>query len=442
MNTRSRARNGNAGVGDLGGISEHAPQDEVQQPFVPRRDEIQGRLGEQEEREQAPPPPMIQLAPEALRQMIEEASAQAASRAIAQYVAQHADADQQADDRLEEEVESRPSLPEDELPPPPPEEAPPQKRGPQRRDQATTRQASLVKTKNVQASPLAMAPPKRSPFATHILAEAIQPGIKIPNISEYDGTKDPQDHLDQFLAKADLLDISNAAYCKIFRTTLAGKAMTWFNQLLSGTIDSFEQLSQRFLHHFAINKRYPKTASYLFTVIQREHESLRDYVQRFSEAILEVPHVNPELLASIMQQNLRMGRFRESIAGKPPATLDELLVRAEKYIRIEEHQGIVQWPLHMRENPKRMKSNKYCLFHKDRGHSTEDCFHLKDEIEKLIQQGYLKEYVERNNPPREGSLRSLQEGRERETRQNNRNRDNPPTAGIIGVISGGPVEGE
>ncbi|KAL0319789.1 UNVERIFIED_CONTAM: hypothetical protein Sradi_5240400 [Sesamum radiatum] len=112
--------------------------------------------------------------------------------------------------------------------------------------------------------------------------------------------------------------------------------MAWFNQLPMGTIDSFEQLSQRFLHHFAINKRYPNTVSYLFIVIQREHESLRDYVQSFSKAVLEVPHVNPELLASIMQQNLRRGRFRESIAGKPPATLDELLVRVEKYIRIEE----------------------------------------------------------------------------------------------------------
>ncbi|KAL0394567.1 UNVERIFIED_CONTAM: hypothetical protein Slati_4422900 [Sesamum latifolium] len=226
--------------------------------------------------------------------------------------------------------------------------------------------------------------------------------------------------------------------------------MAWFNQLPIGTIESFEQLSLRFLHHFAINKRYPKTASYLFTVIQREHESLRDYVQRFSEAVLEVPHVNPELLASIMQQNLRRGRFRESIAGKPPATLDELLVRAEKYIRIEEtsdvrtitpskrraeeeggyskrhvsdnnqkeqrhmpspdvtqyiplkapraeilavaeRQGIVRRPLRMREDPKRMRSSKYCQFHKDRGHSTEDCFHLKDEIEQLIQQGYLEE---------------------------------------------------
>ncbi|KAL0383020.1 UNVERIFIED_CONTAM: hypothetical protein Scaly_0589300 [Sesamum calycinum] len=301
MNTRSQARNGNTGVRDLEGISEHAPQEEVQQPFGPRRDGIHGRPEDQEEREQALLPPMIQLSPEALRQMIEDASAQAASRAIAQYVAQHAippqplhhphrdhevdlaprnkergPADQQADDRLEEEVESRPSLSEDELPPPPPKEASREECGPQRKSRAAARQASVKGTEKVQAFPLAVAPPRRSPFATHILAEAIQPGIKIPNINEYDGTKDPQDHLDKFLAKADLLDISNAAYCKIFRMTLTGKAMTWFNTLPSGTIDSFEQLSQRYLHHFAINKRYPKTASYLFTVIQREHESLRD----------------------------------------------------------------------------------------------------------------------------------------------------------------------
>ncbi|KAL0313588.1 UNVERIFIED_CONTAM: hypothetical protein Sradi_5758100 [Sesamum radiatum] len=248
--------------------------------------------------------------------------------------------------------------------------------------------------------------------------------------------------------------MSDAGYCKIFRITLSGKAMAWFNQLPTHIIENFKQLSQRFLHHFSINKRYSKTASYLFTIIQQEQESLRDYVQRFSEAVLEVPHLNHELLASILQQGLRRGRFRESIAGKPPTTLDQLLKRAAKYIRIEEalkhkvdsgnkrkiregerkdprregfaegqrhmppdgfakytplkapraeiltvaeQQGIVQWPGKMKDNPKRLKSDKYCRFHKDRGHSTEDCCHLKNEIEKLIQRGYLREYVE-NNP--------------------------------------------
>ncbi|KAL0341377.1 UNVERIFIED_CONTAM: hypothetical protein Sradi_4654500 [Sesamum radiatum] len=99
--------------------------------------------------------------------------------------------------------------------------------------------------------------------------------------------------------------------------------MTWFNQLPIGSIDNFEQLSQRFLHHFALQK-IPKTASYLFTVFQREQESLRRLTYKVLEAVLERSHVNPGTLASIMQQNLRRGRFRESIAGKPPATLDEL----------------------------------------------------------------------------------------------------------------------
>ncbi|KAL0426871.1 UNVERIFIED_CONTAM: hypothetical protein Slati_2861900 [Sesamum latifolium] len=96
----------------------------------------------------------------------------------------------------------------------------------------------------------------------------------------------------------------------------------------------------------------------------------------------------------------------------------------------------------MRENPKRMKSDRYCLFHRDRGHSSEECLHLKDEIEKLIRKVYLKEYVDRNNRPREGNSRPPREGRDREARQNQPNQDNPPTAGVIGVISGGPAGGD
>ncbi|KAL0446412.1 UNVERIFIED_CONTAM: hypothetical protein Slati_1769100 [Sesamum latifolium] len=47
----------------------------------------------------------------------------------------------------------------------------------------------------------------------------------------------------------------------------------------------------------------------------------------------------------------------------------------------------------MQDNPNRLKSDKYCRFHRDMGHTTEECHHLQNEIEKLIQQGHLKEYV-------------------------------------------------
>ncbi|KAL0347810.1 UNVERIFIED_CONTAM: hypothetical protein Scaly_1797000 [Sesamum calycinum] len=182
----------------------------------------------------------------------------------------------------------------------------------------------------------AVTPPRRSPFSTAILAEALPASVKVSNLSEYDGTGDPQEHLDKFYAKIDWYDLSDAAYCKVFRTTLSKRALAWFNQLPAGTISSLEQLTQRFLHHFSMNKRVPKTAAFLFTIRQRENEPLRDYMQRFVERVHEVPHVNHELLASIIQQNLLPGRFKESIAGKPPSTMENLLMRSQKYIRIEE----------------------------------------------------------------------------------------------------------
>ncbi|KAL0349822.1 UNVERIFIED_CONTAM: hypothetical protein Sradi_4131400 [Sesamum radiatum] len=97
----------------------------------------------------------------------------------------------------------------------------------------------------------------------------------------------------------------------------------------------------------------------------------------------------------------------------------------------------------MKENPKRMKSDKYCLFHKDYGHNTKDCLHLKEEIKKLIQRGYLKEYVDRSNKPQEAQgLPGGGEGVKREATQNKPNQDNLPTTEVIPVISGGPIGGD
>ncbi|KAL0285173.1 UNVERIFIED_CONTAM: hypothetical protein Sangu_2790200 [Sesamum angustifolium] len=86
----------------------------------------------------------------------------------------------------------------------------------------------------------AVAPPRRSPFSATILAEALPTGVKASNLSEYNGTSDPQEHLDKFYAKIDWYDLSDAAYCKVFRTTLSKRALAWFNQLPVGTISNIE----------------------------------------------------------------------------------------------------------------------------------------------------------------------------------------------------------
>lgn len=49
----------------------------------------------------------------------------------------------------------------------------------------------------------------------------------------------------------------------------------------------------------------------------------------------------------------------------------------------------------MRVGPHRKDREKYCLHHDDHGHLTRECLHFKDEIEGLIRNGFVKEYVGR-----------------------------------------------
>jgi hypothetical protein len=46
-------------------------------------------------------------------------------------------------------------------------------------------------------------------------------------------------------------------------------------------------------------------------------------------------------------------------------------------------------------------SKKYCQFYKEKGHDTRDCYALKKEMERLLTQGYLKQFLKKD-PPQEG----------------------------------------
>ena len=80
------------------------------------------------------------------------------------------------------------------------------------------------------------------------------------------------------------------------------------------------------------------------------------------------------------------------------------------------------WPNKMGGDPSGRNQNLYCAYHRDRGHTTEQCKVLKDHLEQLVKAGYLKEFV--TDP------------RNQESRQGAQPRGNPlpPPLGVIEVI--------
>ncbi|KAL0446596.1 UNVERIFIED_CONTAM: hypothetical protein Slati_1787500 [Sesamum latifolium] len=118
-----------------------------------------------------------------------------------------------------------------------------------------------------------------------------------------------------------------------------------------------------------------------------------------------------------------------------------------------EGKGLIARSRSWRDTPQRPKSDKFCRFHNDYGHSTEECRHLKNEIERLIHNGYLQEYVcwekargtgpyqKKDGDKTSSPERSSREGA-KETSGGKGENDDIPRKGVIRMIAGGPSGGD
>ncbi|KAL0406446.1 UNVERIFIED_CONTAM: hypothetical protein Slati_3958500 [Sesamum latifolium] len=135
------------------------------------------------------------------------------------------------------------------------------------------------------------------------MADELPMNYRTPAITEYDGTSDPMEHLSRFENTALLHRYTDGIKCRVFVTTFARVAQQWFNQL-------------------------PK-----------DNELLKEYLQRFNAAALEVPSARQEVKASAFSEGLLDGDFFKSLAKKPVSKFDALLARAAKYINMEDAQA-------------------------------------------------------------------------------------------------------
>lgn len=55
--------------------------------------------------------------------------------------------------------------------------------------------------------------------------------------------------------------------------------------------------------------------------------------------------------------------------------------------------SLLQWPKPVKGHMSEKGRTRYCKFHRDYGHDNDHCFELMEQIESLIDRGYLGEYV-------------------------------------------------
>ena len=77
-----------------------------------------------------------------------------------------------------------------------------------------------------------------------------------------------------------------------------------------------------------------------------------------------------------------------------------LVMPVDKILTHIKDKHYLKWPRPLHSSPNVQDKMKYCRFHKDHGHLTEECRDLKEQIEEPIQKGTLQRYVKKGESSR------------------------------------------
>ena len=75
---------------------------------------------------------------------------------------------------------------------------------------------------------------------------------------------------------------------------------------------------------------------HLLTIKQREKETLRSYVKRFTRETLEVDEANDKVQLTTFKARLKSREFVVSLVKNPPKTMAVMLFKAQKYMNDED----------------------------------------------------------------------------------------------------------
>ena len=82
-----------------------------------------------------------------------------------------------------------------------------------------------------------------------------------------------------------------------------------------------------------------------------------------------------------------------------PRRFTPLTASVSQVLREVLNEQFLRWPTQIKSDPTTRDNTRYCEFHRDYGHRTDDCIQLKKEIECLIRRGYLRRFITLENQP-------------------------------------------
>nr|XP_043615923.1 uncharacterized protein LOC122587824 [Erigeron canadensis] len=192
----------------------------------------------------------------------------------------------------------------------------------------------LIETEDLSAP---YCPTSASKFTKRISDFQFPSKIKMPsNVKMYDGTTDPDDHMGVFSGAAKVEQWSMPVWCHMFGQTLFGSARVWYDSLARGSIDSFEELRQKFLTHFMVQQKYTRNPVEVHNIRQRENESLTAFMERYNLESMRILGASETMRVLGFMHGIRSKQLIEKLNTKVPDTVKEMMEVVKAHIRAKE----------------------------------------------------------------------------------------------------------
>ncbi|GJW98228.1 reverse transcriptase domain-containing protein [Tanacetum coccineum] len=257
-------------------------------------------------------------------------------------------------------------------------------------------------------------------------------------VKTYDGIGDADDHLKIFQAAEKIERWAMPTWCHMFNSTLIGSARVWFDKLPSESIDNYEMLRKAFLGNYRQQKKYIKDPVEIHHIKQMEGESTEAFMERFKAESMHVSGAPECMRISGFMHGITNPDLIKKLNDNIPKSVDEMMSVTTAFLRGEvaaasqlKKKAPPAWKHHetghipnfdkrldlkiqhksnrrqdrftpLIKTPKEIvaidtvkfkapppmtglaenqNKNKFCEFHGDKGHITNECIHLRRQIE-------------------------------------------------------------
>ncbi|XP_023924003.1 uncharacterized protein LOC112035402 [Quercus suber] len=239
-----------------------------------------------------------------------------------------------------------------------------------------------------------------SPFIASIMSHRLPSKFKMPTLDSYDRTHDPCDHIAMFKTTMHLQGVLD-------KITLKGLVRVWFG-----------------------GQGQKRSSSSLLNIEQGENKSLCTFISHFNREALLVEEMDDKILLAVFYNSVNSDLFIHKLYDQKLQTMAELIHSAQNFMNTED--GYIHHPeqgprpkkakvgekrdrdgkkagsslggysnytplntlldqvlMQIKDDPslkwlERMKGDsckwnksKYCRFHCDHGHDTDECYDLK-----------------------------------------------------------------